>query len=41
MHQLKALLVLTHLAYYAETSQKPHYLIYLNKNSRSYLILFL
>ncbi|HHE7713196.1 TPA: hypothetical protein ACPFJG_002945, partial [Staphylococcus aureus] len=22
-------------------SQKPHYLIYLNKNSQSYLILFL
>ncbi|HDY5069907.1 TPA: hypothetical protein RPH60_002927 [Staphylococcus aureus] len=40
MHQLKALLVLTHPRYY-KTSQKHHYLIYLNKNSQSYLILFL
>ncbi|HGO3678410.1 TPA: hypothetical protein ACK050_002950 [Staphylococcus aureus] len=40
MHQLKALLVLTHSRYY-KISQKPHYLIYLNKNSKSYLILFL
>ncbi|EMN0677640.1 hypothetical protein [Staphylococcus aureus] len=40
MHQLKALLVLTHPRYY-KTSQKRHYLIYLNKNSQSYLILFL
>ncbi|HCD3196739.1 TPA: hypothetical protein O7K65_002799 [Staphylococcus aureus] len=40
MHQLKALLVLIHQRYY-KTSQKPHYLIYLIKNSQSYLILFL
>ncbi|HGO3277987.1 TPA: hypothetical protein ACK0Y7_000294 [Staphylococcus aureus] len=40
MHQLKALLVLTHSRYY-KTSQKPHHLIYLNKNSQSYIILFL
>ncbi|HHO7641102.1 TPA: hypothetical protein ACRVVT_002705, partial [Staphylococcus aureus] len=26
---------------YYKTSQKHHYLIYLNKNSQSYLILFL
>ncbi|EGQ1428740.1 hypothetical protein I2P80_002398, partial [Staphylococcus aureus] len=31
---------LTHPRYY-KTSQKHHYLIYLNKNSQSYLILFL
>ncbi|HCY9978136.1 TPA: hypothetical protein P6P41_002757 [Staphylococcus aureus] len=31
MHQLKALLVLTHPRYY-KTTQKRHYLIYLNKN---------
>ncbi|MFG6128740.1 hypothetical protein ACF7ID_13820, partial [Staphylococcus aureus] len=30
----------THPRYY-KTSQKHHYLIYLNKNSQSYLILFL
>ncbi|HCZ0340632.1 TPA: hypothetical protein O2I19_002807 [Staphylococcus aureus] len=40
MHQLKALLVLTHPRYY-KTTQKRHYLIYLNENSQSYLILFL
>ncbi|HDR3196025.1 TPA: hypothetical protein ACQJTA_002915, partial [Staphylococcus aureus] len=33
-------LVLTHPRYY-KTTQKRHYLIYLNKNSQSYLILFL
>ncbi|WP_085063470.1 hypothetical protein, partial [Staphylococcus aureus] len=32
--------VLTHPRYY-KTTQKRHYLIYLNKNSQSYLILFL
>ncbi|HDY5896757.1 TPA: hypothetical protein RPK78_002784, partial [Staphylococcus aureus] len=31
---------LTHPRYY-KTTQKRHYLIYLNKNSQSYLILFL
>ncbi|MGK8376085.1 hypothetical protein ACRS2L_07810 [Staphylococcus aureus] len=40
MHQLKALLVLTRPRYY-KTTQKRHYLIYLDKNSQSYLILFL
>ncbi|HDE6460809.1 TPA: hypothetical protein R8C56_002881, partial [Staphylococcus aureus] len=33
-------LVLTHPRYY-KTTQKRHYLIYLDKNSQSYLILFL
>ncbi|HHP5486893.1 TPA: hypothetical protein ACSCYI_002844 [Staphylococcus aureus] len=37
---MKALLVLTHPRYY-KTTQKRHYLIYLDKNSQSYLILFL
>ncbi|UXV47698.1 hypothetical protein MUA24_00425 [Staphylococcus aureus] len=40
MHQLKAILNSTKHSY-AKTSQKHHYLIYLHKNSQSYLILFL